>query len=49
MGVCPPVCTPVTDVSRGFESSGVWWCVVGRVVPDMSMERAGLQLRGQAA
>jgi len=49
MGVCPPVCTPLTDVSRGFESSGESWCVVGRVVPDMWMERAGLQHRGQAA
>jgi len=49
MGVCPPVCPPLTDVSRGLESSGEWRCVVGRVVPDMSMERAGLQLRGQAA
>ena len=48
MGACPPVCSPLTEVSRGFQSSGVW-CVVGRVVPDMSMESAGLQLRGQAA
>ena len=48
-GVCPPVCLPLTDVLRGFESSGEWWCVAGRVVSVMSMDSAHLQLRGQAA